>query len=254
MTNPKVIARNNTFGQSIRTPTTRKLRSAFSLMEILAVVAILAILIALVVPTIGKMQVSAQKAESIARMKSCYQLIQAWTADNDGRLMVGYSTQKIPGTNKTYGTWTHRLNQDGYIQPPVDSVMKYELFGCPRQLAQFPPPSRDVRTYAMNNHLGDINSPDPRGARRLARVAKPSKTALLLSGPFNGTRFSTNVLQDYHSRMLWDGEPYTPFSGSVLVLFLDGHVDVRALDTIPTSSIDGDPQGGFDFWLGGARG
>ncbi len=223
-------------------------RKAFTLIEVLGAAAIVAILLALLFPAFNEMRISAQKAGTITKMRNLHTAFLGYAADRDGRIPPAYSSAQDE-YGKTYGSWMHYLNTGGYIQPPSPNVTQDLRFSCKRQLSQFTPTSGDLRTLAMNDRIGDHPTYSPQGARRMTLVVKPSATALLLNGPWDGAQIDTVTKENYVDLM----KSAPPFHDSVLVLFIDGHVEVRPLDTIPRQIGETAELDGYNFWRGGVR-
>jgi len=91
-------------------------RKAFTLIEVLGAAAIVAILLALLFPVFGVMRVSAQKADTIVKMRQLHTAFLGFAADRDGQIPPAYSSGKDE-YGKTYGTWSHYLNAGGHIRP-----------------------------------------------------------------------------------------------------------------------------------------
>lgn len=228
-----------------------------TMLELLVAIAVVAILAGLLVPIFGRARVSGQQAETTAKMRTAYQAILQHVNDYDGLLPVGWSEGSDP-RGRTYGTWMFQLNRDGYLDPPSENLAMDSRFACDRQLSQQQPLVDDIRTLAMNNRIGprprnttpDDPERDPQGPHRMIEFDRPSRTALLMNGNWTGTRYTTSVLPaSYVDRM----RGRTPFGDSVLVLFLDGHTELRPLQTIPTTIRENDSLDGYYFWLGGRR-
>jgi prepilin-type N-terminal cleavage/methylation domain-containing protein/prepilin-type processing-associated H-X9-DG protein len=228
--------------------------TGFTILELLVVLALVSVLIGIMVPVLSGMREAGQKADTIARLRNIYPMFLAYANDRNGFLPPGHSTARDPVTGKTYGTWMFSLNNGGYVsEPPLPNVADSTLFSCARQLDQFKPAS-DLRTFAMNNRIGNRPTAGPQGARKFVHMAAPSKTALILNGPWNGNFFSTSIFpEDYRNRMVWEGRPYTVFGKTISVLYADGHVGFTMLSEVPKSIQEDDPDGGFLFWMGGVR-
>lgn len=221
---------------------------AFTLIELLGTGVIIAILLALLFPVFGEMRVNAQKADTIGKMRQLHTAFLGLAADREGRIPPAYSSSKDE-YGKTYGSWSHYLNAGGYIQPASTNEKEDPRFSCKRQLSQFKPTDGDYRTFAMNDRIGDHPTYSPQGARRMLQVVKPSATALLLNGPWDGVHFDIVTKENYVDLM----KSITPFRDSVAVLFIDGHVEVRPLDTIPRQIAETADKDGYNFWRGGVR-
>ncbi len=228
--------------------------AGFTLIELLVVIAIIAVLAALVFPVFTKMKIAGQKTESISRLRNIFPILQAYTTDHNGFLPVSYSSATNPRTGGMFGSWMHQLNQEGYIKPQIENLPTSTMFSCPRQLAMFTPGNGDLRTFAMNARIGNNTASAWQGARSNLQIARPSQTAFVLSGAWDESRKTFQGVADERYRRDNEMAPEeTPFDGSVLILYADGHTDARALDTIPKTVQQNDPDGGYDFWLGGVR-
>lgn len=221
---------------------------AFTLLELLGVVTIALVLIGLLFPLVGEMRTSAQKADTISKLRQLHLAFVNYAADREGRIPPSYSSEKDEA-GKTYGSWNHYLNTYGYIQPPSENEKLDKRFSCKRQLAQFTPTDGDLRTIAMNDRIGDHPTYHPHGARRMTQVANPTATALLMNGPWDGTHFDIVTKENYVDLM----RSCTPFKDATAVLFVDGHVELRSLESIPRQISETAEKDGFNFWRGGIR-
>ena len=216
--------------------------AAFTLVELLVVIAIIGILAAILIPVVGKVRVAGYKAESTSNLRSLHSSMMLFAQDNNNLLPFAFTIRK-DGQGRTMGSWMNQLYRDGYIETDAETMPEARIFGCPQQRAQFPRED-DHRTYGMNQRIGGYPASNPSvGARTVLQAESPPKTALLMNGVWNGASYSASA----------DAASYitnvTPsFGDSVLILYLDGHVSLTEVISIPT---DLSQRDGLEFWRGG---
>ncbi|MBC8011478.1 MAG: prepilin-type N-terminal cleavage/methylation domain-containing protein [Burkholderiales bacterium] len=94
-----------------RTPSFRS-TTAFTLIELLTVIAIIGILAAIIIPTIGKVRQSANRAQCASNLRQIGLAAKSWSADNKGRTLQGTRNATfIPGAADTWGANVLRYMQ-----------------------------------------------------------------------------------------------------------------------------------------------
>jgi prepilin-type N-terminal cleavage/methylation domain-containing protein/prepilin-type processing-associated H-X9-DG protein len=236
---------------------THLLPRGFSLVEMLVVVAILGLLVGLSVPVIGKARAVSQQVGCTANLRTLHQATLAYAGDYDGYFPVALH----PLANFVWilsGTGAEPWLTSGYLglggtyaerQAALTDLFNQDkpfCLWCPsaRPLRVFPPCRS---SYAMNIFLGGMGIPFEPGpfipTRKIIQVVSPSKTALYMDGAFQaGSGYTIFV----GARNQFPSPAHPPNlknqtnnpAASVNVVFVDGHVEMRRLGTIPTNFND----------------
>jgi prepilin-type processing-associated H-X9-DG protein len=203
--------------------------AAFTLIELLVVFAIVAILAALLVPAFGRMRDKAQNAQCLGNLRQLGASLHLYAADNDGRLpFIG---------NDGFGQGKYWFNQ---ISPAYDLFSpSSRVFHCPAD----PRPEWKAKpggglNYGMNELLNRSREAPGIGIK-LASVAKPSQTVLLLD--------SVYWIYDPVSDGYWGGTDWLKLrhTGSANFLMVDGRVVGSAKRTDFFYDAEGTNHGAF---------
>lgn len=196
----------------------------FTLVELLVVIAVIAVLAALAMGGASRMSESAAISKSANQMLQLGRAAHAWAADNNGRLPT-------PGPPATWyeQVYPYIYNSDRpqpFFQPNDKAEnLRGTVFWCPLRDRFDEGPNK--RSYGWNTYVKDMTKPEPRPPLAMVRVKQPSKTMMLATSKngsvVNGTRPDTWNLSDR-------------CGGQVLIVFIDGHLEKRALAEIPTSN------------------
>lgn len=226
----------------------------FTLTELLVVIAILAILAALAFPSLARMRDSAHLATCSANLRTLHTATMNFTADNNGLFPVG----KNPTNNYVFELAGTIGQSPGYVGlsgtnqaqrvAALTSLNQRRApfcFWCPS--TEKTQPRKNLATYSMNLYVGGTgtgwpgNPPYP--TLRTFQVTTPAKTALYMDGALNSpNRYSvyageSGAMPDPpHSPAIYK-ETNNP-ARSVNVVFVDGHVELRRIGTIPTNFSD----------------
>jgi prepilin-type N-terminal cleavage/methylation domain-containing protein/prepilin-type processing-associated H-X9-DG protein len=225
----------------------------FSLVEMLVVVAILGLLAGLLIPVIGKARSAAHQTVCTANLRTLHQATMAYAGDNDGYFPValhphanfvwilagiGLEPWLTSGYLGLGGTYTER--QASLTELAVKN--KPFCLWCPTALPLLP---GNRSSYAINILLGGMGIPFEPGAfiptRKIIQVVSPSKTALYMDGAFQagaGYTIFVGARNQFPSTAHPTNLKYNTNNpaASVNVVFVDGHVEMRRLGTIPTDT------------------
>ncbi len=224
--------------------------AAFTLLELLSVVAILGVLLTLLVPTASRAMETARKGACTANLRTIGSAVQLIVADENGSL---------PGVGKrtptSSATWQDVLNLWAFEstgRDPLQRIGEKRQAGkmyCPAMKAWPQGGTRYPRAYVMNTYVPDYSAGtiasyngiyDYQPGRRMAAFAVPARTVLITESERNGDYISASV--PYGQMTLGDGAGAPVWASQNLdwafrhakqinVLFLDGHVESRSVDT-----------------------
>ncbi len=210
----------------------------------LVVVAILGLLAGLSIPAIGKARTFAQHTTCTANLRTLHQATMNYASENDGLFPFA-----INPTNNFAIT----LACEGYLGLPgagfwerLDSWVALAqrraafCLWCPATEQSQPRPAFNMATYCMNVNVGqDYRAPSP---RKTTQVTSPSKTALYMDGCFRDGSYQVWVGESgYLPAPIHPPNLYQQTNNparSVNVVFVDGHVEMRRIGTIPTDFTD----------------
>jgi len=204
-----------------------KRRDAFTLVEILVVLAVIAVLAALATGGARRMLESAAISKSASQIRQLGLAAHSWAADNNGRLPTA-GPPAIWYTNIYPYLMNNQQPPPGFFVPwDTADNLKGTPFYCP--LKERSGEGTPVRSYGWNTYVKDMAQPSPEPPLALARVKQPSKTMMLATSKngsvLNGTRPETWNISDR-------------CGGQALIVFIDGHLEKRALANIPTNNQD----------------
>jgi len=203
-----------------------KRRDAFTLVEMLVVLAVIAVLAALATGGALRMLESAAIGKSASQIRQLGHAAHSWAADNNGRLPT-------PGPPTTwYGEVYPYIYNRAAPQPFFDTYVMAEnlrgtVFWCP--LRDRSDEGTPMRSYGWNTYVKDMTQPSPEPPLALARVKQPSKTMMLATSK-TGSSLIGNTTNTWNIS--------DRCGGQALIVFIDGHLEKRALADIPKSNQD----------------
>lgn len=196
-------------------PSSGDRHQAFTLLELLVVIGILLVLAAMAVPAMTGAQDKARTSKSISNMKQVATGIINYSADNNGCLPPLYG-----GQYWTAPYWTTIVHPYVYGSAFVPAGNRFagEVFYCPSVKRHHP-----IGDWSLNSNVAPFNSQNRR--LPLARIEKPSATALLFEGRniqnSSDTSWYFNVPLAKADPTGWFGDWH---KGNPLVAFCDGSV------------------------------
>jgi len=217
-------------------------RKGFTLVELLTVVAIIAVLMAVLLPALNKAREAGKTVACLSNLKQLGYVMHMYAGDNRGYLPGAYnmSTSKNPdGTPapdwcflntvaKQYVGAVPTANRNSTFRCAADEAYKYRgaywtSYGV-------------NTTYTEGNLLGVMYPP-----ARIDDTASPTGTAIMGGNYGHGT---WNI--PYRSDIPSSPSGYSSASSfrhnvQTNVVFLDGHVETRSPDKVPTPAPPNDP-------------
>ena len=215
----------------------RRRFSAFTLVELLVVISIIGLLAGLSVPALQRSRSAADQAVCTANLKGLGQALNTYVGEGGTFPPVRVTTGR--GSGATSQIWTDFLRDAGLATTnSAFSVNKGKngYWYCPAALKSQTPIGINSTTYGYNGSVAGIP---------VVRIAKPSQTALILDGAWDSGSGYAEAIPP--SRMPRPVHPPTKQNDSptagINICFVDGHVEMRKLGTLPTQTND-------IFWSG----
>lgn len=212
---------------------------AFTLIELLVVIAITAILASLLMTMLPKMLASADQAAATSNMRQVYVAAKNYANDYNGKILpnrfANYAGAGGPGFSQN---WRQTLIDLEYLSAPGNKECNAKSLGHPG-LIRTHGSSSGFATLAMNERVGYRANPAPHdGPGTFLQAGAPGRTLFMTGGVFK-----TGYLADTdYPEVIWPTGttaagtfPEPDASGNVVLMFLDGHVEVRKKVSIPTN-------------------
>jgi prepilin-type N-terminal cleavage/methylation domain-containing protein/prepilin-type processing-associated H-X9-DG protein len=185
-------------------------RSGFTLIELLVVVAVIVILLALLLPAVGKMSATSQRAKCAGNLREIGKGYQLFVSENDGSLPY---------------TWDYGMSACAEIGSYINVPGWWSMIKGGPEVVTVCPADDKTRpdgwpSYRFNLNLGDSRN-GPR--KKLSSFATPSRTCV--AGDGRGDLFlwpsQANNEKASNPSFQWA----LRHQGGANVLFLDAHVE-----------------------------
>ncbi|KRP31632.1 MAG: hypothetical protein ABS32_06645 [Verrucomicrobia subdivision 6 bacterium BACL9 MAG-120820-bin42] len=194
----------------------------------LAVVAVLASLIFAMVP---KMLASADQAGATSNLRQFYTAARNYASDNNGKI-VPNRFQNSGITNN----WRQLLVDSGYVEAPDGKERNAKGLGHPGLIRKHGK-ADGVATFAMNQRVGYRANPAAQhGPRTFLQAQMLSRTLFMTGGVFKPGTLADTAFPE----VVWPTGtaeagtfPEADPSGKVALQFLDGHIEIRSVESIP---------------------
>ena len=207
----------SSFSPEARVPG-QELRPAFSLIELLVVVAILAVLAAVLLPTLGKGQAQARRAQCLSQLQQWGKALHMYAYDNEDAIpRRGQGVRPLTQLNRPedwFNALPPELGQQGFgsflANAGTNATAPPPLFACPEAT---PAPQRHFLAYAMNMYLSPWNLSEP---HLMSEIPTPSMVAFLGDGGI-GYCSAFPAVAEY--------SPQARHGQTANLVFVDGHAE-----------------------------
>lgn len=193
-------------------------RTGFTLVELLTVLAIIGVLAAILIPVVGKIQISARSAECTGNLRQWGVLLNIFQQENDGALPNPWLPPESNGNAKAI-SWTDLLVNKGLLTEDES----YQLMVCPNTDCLAGP---GTICYGMSRKVTPVTT-EPLWYP--SRIINPSDTILLGDVGINPNwgykgEGSGGVAIAYNGSRNTDRLDFRETGGATNALFADGHV------------------------------
>jgi prepilin-type N-terminal cleavage/methylation domain-containing protein len=204
---------------------------AFTLIELLVVLAVVAVLASLIFAMVPKMLASADQAGATSNLRQFYTAARNYASDNNGKI-VPNRFQNSGITNN----WRQLLVDSGYVEAPDGKERNAKGLGHPGLIRKHGK-ADGVATFAMNQRVGYRANPAAQhGPRTFLQAQMLSRTLFMTGGVFKPGTLADTAFPE----VVWPTGtaeagtfPEADPSGKVALQFLDGHIEIRSVESIP---------------------
>ena len=204
---------------------------AFTLIELLVVLAVTAVLASLIFAMVPKMLASADQAGLTSNLRQFYTAARNYASDNNGKI-VPNRFQNSGITNN----WRQLLVDSGYVEAPDGKERNAKGLGHPGLIRKHGK-ADGVATFAMNQRVGYRANPAAQhGPRTFLQAQMLSRTLFMTGGVFKPGTLADTAFPE----VVWPTGtaeagtfPEADPSGKVALQFLDGHIEIRSVESIP---------------------
>lgn len=182
-------------------------QSGFTLIELLVVIAIIAILASMLLPALGKAKARALTIQCANQLRQLGMAMQLYGDDQNNLLPQAHGSI----------AWTN-LNPVAWSKPLASYYQNTNLLRCPSMSQHY---ERSPYSYFLGNRAVFVKTFAP-GALKLSSIRPTSQ--YILSGDSNWAFDATDADPDNYSQDTLFSFTSPAHSGSVNILFADGHV------------------------------
>ena len=204
---------------------------AFTLIELLVVLAVVAVLASLIFAMVPKMLASADQAGATSNLRQFYTAARNYASDNNGKIV----TNRFQNSGIT-NNWRQLLVDSGYVEAPDGKERNAKGLGHPGLIRKHGK-ADGVATFAMNQRVGyRANQAAQHGPRTFLQAQMLSRTLFMTGGVFKPGTLADTAFPE----VVWPTGtaeagtfPEADPSGKVALQFLDGHIEIRSVESIP---------------------
>ena len=182
-------------------------KAAFTLIELLVVIAIIAILASLLLPALGKAKARALTTQCANQIRQLGVAMQMYGDDANNLLPAAHGTV----------SWTN-VNPTPWLRPLVDYYQTTNILRCPSMSQHY---GKSSYSYFLGSRAVFVATLAP-GDLKLTTITPTSQ--YILSGDSNWPFDPTDADPDNYSQDTLFSFTSPAHSGSVNILFADGHV------------------------------
>ncbi|WP_052362364.1 prepilin-type N-terminal cleavage/methylation domain-containing protein [Geminisphaera colitermitum] len=208
---------------------------AFTLIELLTVIAIIGILAAIIIPTVGRVRMSARQAAALSNLRQIGVAASTWSHDNKGRIVAAFD-ENGESTADSFRNWTGLLAPYvGFDKPQVGS--QYNYFSGANNVPVYASVLQPTR-WGYGHNVKYCGNPKPPGKWvALSEIATPARTVLMTSS-YRPDDTSGDFKKSWKAYVRAPSEADTtsvvefPFNGKAVVLWVDGHTSTETEKTL----------------------
>ena len=224
---------------------------AFTLVELLVVIVLIVTLAGTAFMMLRRVSASADQAVSVSNLRQLGVTARNYANDHNDRIIPNrfqnYAGGGVPGF---YENWRQMLVDSEYVSADENEQRNAKDLGHPG-LVRKHGKTYGHATFAMNQRLGYRPNPNEfHGAGTYTQASAPDMTLFMTGGVFK-----TGYMMDTdYPEVVWPTGntasgtfPEPDASGRVMLMFLDGRVELRSFTEIPNNE---NPGRNRMFWRG----
>lgn len=219
----------------------------FTLIELLIVIAIIAILAGMLLPVLNQARERASAIKCTGNLKQLG-VAQALYASNYNDHFIPLHYNDSSGAEwRWYSTIMPYILRSGTVyQQEAAAKTAKTVLSCDSQKKAYPGFSL-MRTYAMNNFVGNLAKPNgPNSLRKINQARNPSRTLLFTEGGLLAAWNSFQYLACDKNDMPANWPMFIHSRGSINIDYIDGHVANKQETEVPAKLSSRDD---YIFWI-----